>query len=185
MSRKIQKRALKDRILLVSEGKKTEQNYFKGLCRKLRISIEIKDINKASIDSLLTKIKRIYDGALREKKPFTRVIFIVDKDDFIHYDKAKNEIRNTDNFYAFFSEPCFEYWLLLHFQTIEKPFNECKKLVRDRIFTNNFPKYNKNNPKLFVELADKLQNACKNAKQNPHTNINELVIYLQGIKSDE
>ena len=41
--RKIQKRALKDRILLVTEGKKTEQNYFKGLRKELRISVEIKD----------------------------------------------------------------------------------------------------------------------------------------------
>lgn len=131
MARKLKKRALKDRVLLVSEGKKTEQNYFKGLCQSLRISIEIKDVNKTSLGSLLTKVKRIYDKAKREKNPFTQVIFIADKDNFVHYEQDKKDIKNIENFHVFFSEPCFEYWLLLHFQSINKPFNNCQTLKTD------------------------------------------------------
>ncbi|SMN11956.1 hypothetical protein SPBRAN_155 [uncultured Candidatus Thioglobus sp.] len=183
MARKLKKRVLKDRILLVSEGKETEQNYFKGLCQILRISIEIKDINKTSLGSLLAKVKRIVDNAKREKNPFTQVIFIVDKDDFQHYEQDKNDVKKIDNFHVFFSEPCFEYWLLLHFQPIKKPFNNCQTLKSDKDFIRNFSEYKKNNIDVFPILANKLQDACKNAKNNPHTNLNELVEYLQNIKN--
>ena len=182
VARKIQKRALKDRILLVTEGKKTEQNYFKGLRKELRISVEIKDINKSSLDSLLKKVKRIYNDAWREKNPFTQVIFIIDKDDFTHYESAKNDIKNIDNFCAFFSEPCFEYWLLLHFQPIEKPFNNCSQLKKHTDFKKHFPNYNKTDKNIIQDLLQFRDTACKNAKNNPHTNLDKLVQYLQKIK---
>ncbi len=183
MARKIKKRKLKDRILLVSEGKKTEQNYFKGLAHTLRISIEFRDIDRTSLGSLFAKAKRIFDKAKREKNPFTQVIFIGDKDNFQNYEQDKKIINNTDNFCAFFSEPCFEYWLLLHFQPIDKPFNDCGKLQESAEFKKNFPEYDKTNKNIFNNLKDKIPTACKNARNNPHTNINELVEYLQNIKN--
>jgi len=50
------------------------------------------------------------------------------------------------------------------------------------MFKKHFPNYKKNNPNIFSELEEKVQVACINAKNNPHTNANELVEYLQNIK---
>jgi len=182
VARKLKKKILRDRVLLVSEGKKTEQNYFKGLCQALRISIEITDINKTSPDSLFTKAKRMFDRAKREKKPFTQVILIVDKDNFTHYEKTKQKIAGIDNFHAFFSEPCFEYWLLLHYENTTKPFTCFDELKKDRMFKKHFPDYQKNQD-VFTNLQDRIPAACQNAENNPHTNIHKLIEYLQNIKN--
>ncbi|CAC9642385.1 hypothetical protein [uncultured Gammaproteobacteria bacterium] len=183
MARKLTKRALKDRVLLVSEGKKTEQYYFKGLCQHLRISIEIKDINKTSLGSLLEKVIRIVNQAKYEKNLFTQVLFIGDKDNFKHYKQDKQKIQSLNNFHVFFSEPCFEYWLLLHFQPISKPFNSCSELQKSKAFKKYFPDYSKVNADIYVELRDKIVDACNNAENNQNININELVRYLQNIKN--
>ena len=181
MARKIKKRELKDRILLVSEGK-TEQLYFKGLSQELKISIEMRDIKKTSLGSLQTKVERIVGVAKKEGNPFTRVIFIIDKDDFQHYERDKINAKKNKDFHVFYSEPCFEYWLLLHFQLVSKPFNTCLDLQKSREFKVFFPNYNKTNFNIYKNLKSKLGAACSNAKNNPNTNINELVDCLQNMK---
>jgi len=187
---KTQERQPYDRVLIVCEGKKTEINYFRGLIDNLKLNtanIKILDINKNTPDSLFKAVEKLYQQSKRDGNIFDRVYCIFDKDRHTQYQATKNKIDNIrqpkNTYYYAFSEPCFEYWLLLHYEDTTKPFICFDELRKDKKFRKHFPGYQKNQDIFTERLQDKIETACQNAKNNPHTNINELVEYLQNIKN--
>ncbi|MDC9715042.1 MAG: RloB family protein [Gammaproteobacteria bacterium] len=177
-----------DRVLIVCEGKETEINYFNGLIRHLKLStvnIKVQDIKQTTPDSLLKEAKKLYQEAKKSGNPYDKVYCVFDKDRHTKYQETKNQIdqiKQPKGVYCYaFSEPCFEFWLLLHYYKTTKPFTCFDKLRKDKEFKKYFPEYGKSED-IFPILQDKLAVACNNAKGNPHTNINKLVEYLQNIK---
>lgn len=186
--RKTQTRELYDRVLIVCEGSKTEINYFRELIKDLKLStanIEILDIKQTTPDSLLRKVKKLYKNSQWQGNLFDKVYCVFDKDGHSKYQETKNkidQIKKPKNVYYYaFSEPCFEFWLLLHFRKTDKPFTNFKELKKDKHFEEFFPNYEKST-NIFNDLKDKIPTACENAKDNRHTNVNELVECLQNIK---
>ncbi len=173
-----------DRVLIVCEGK-TEVNYFKKLIKYLKlntINIEILDIKQTTPDSLFNRAKKLYSESKRQGNPFDRVYCVFDKDGHTKYQQTKNHIDQATPkgvYYYAFSEPCFEFWLLLHFIKTDRPFINFDELKKCREFKQYLPNYNKSEN---IFLEDKVSIACQNAKDNPHTNVDELVEYLQKIK---
>ncbi len=112
-----------------------------------------------------------------------------------------NKIRelNLKNvFYAIPSVPCFEYWLLLHFELTTSPYSATgRKSVGDLALSelqHYFPEYTKGSNGVFLKLIGKLaeakthaqlslKEAKENATDNPSTYIHELIEYLQNIKN--
>jgi hypothetical protein len=185
---KILKRESYDRVLIVCEGSKTEINYFNELIKDLKLStvnIEILDIKQTTPDSLLREAEKLYKNSKGERNLFDKVYCIFDKDKHPKYQETKNTIdqikKPKDVYYYAFSEPCFEFWLLLHFTKTDRPFADFDELRKDRDFRKYFPNYKKSEI-IFNDLKDKIPTACQNAKNNQHTNVNELVKYLQNIK---
>ncbi|CAB5498162.1 hypothetical protein AZO1586I_293 [Bathymodiolus thermophilus thioautotrophic gill symbiont] len=177
-----------DRVLIVCEGKETEINYFNKLIEDLKLStvnIEILDIKQTTPDSLLRKAKELYEGSIGKGNPFDRVYCVFDKDGHTKYQETKNTIEQIKKpkgvYYYAFSEPCFEFWLLLHFTKTDRPFTNFDELRKDKYFKEYFPNYKKSEI-IFNDLKAKIPTTCQNAKNNPHTNVNELVNYLQNIK---
>jgi len=175
-----------DRVLIVCEGK-TEVNYFKELIGYLKLStvnIEILDIKQTTPDSLFNRAKELYRVSKKQGNPFDRVYCVFDKDGHAKYQQTKSHIDQAtpkNTYYYAFSEPCFEFWLLLHFVKTDKPFSNFDDLKKDRKFKQYFPNYNKSE-NIFNNLQDKVSIACQNAKHNPHTNVDELIDYLKQIK---
>ncbi len=175
-----------DYVLIVVEGK-TEINYFQSLINSLKLStanIEVLDIKQNTPDSLFTEAKKLYNKAKKEGNPYDKVYCIFDKDGHAKYQETKHHIDQAtpkNIYYYAFSEPCFEYWLLLHYVNTTKPFAKFKDLKRDKNFKCHFPDYKKSD-NIFETLKDKISSACSHAKNNPHTNIDKLVQYLQQIK---
>ncbi|SFV87490.1 hypothetical protein MNB_SUP05-SYMBIONT-5-604 [hydrothermal vent metagenome] len=175
-----------DRVLVVCEGSKTEINYFNSLVDSLKLStvnIQILDIKQTTPDSLFRKAKELSQYAKKEGNFYNKVYCVFDKDGHTKYSETKDNIGQTKGFYAAYSEPCFEYWLLLHYEDTTKPFICFDELRKDKKFRKHFPGYQKNQDIFTERLQDKIETACQNAKNNPHTNINELVEYLQNIKN--
>ncbi len=183
--RKVASRESYDRVLIVCEGI-TEQYYFKGLIRQLKLStanVEISNPKQNTPDSLLKEAKRLYRKSKYEKNIFDRVYCLFDKDRHPKYKETKGNIKQIKNtYFAAYSEPCFEYFLLLHFIYTTKTFTKFDELRKDKDFKKYFPKYNKTDKGIFIKLQGKIGFACKNAKNNPHTNLDKLVQYLQKIK---
>lgn len=176
-----------DRVLIVCEGSKTEINYFDELIKDLKLStvnIEILDIKQTTPDSILDEAEKLYENSEGQGNPFDRVYCVFDKNGHSKYQETKNTIdqrKKPKVFYYAFSEPCFEFWLLLHFIKTDRPFANFDELRKYKYFKKHFPNYEKSK-NIFDDLKDKIPTACQNAKHNQHTNVNELVEYLQNIK---
>jgi len=186
------------KVLIVCEGEKTEPNYFNGLrdCYGLN-SANVEVCGDCGTDpiGIVKYAKRRYKEERDAGDAFDRVYCVFDKDSHHSYNNAKESIRTAkpkNVYFAITSVPCFEYWLLLHFDDTTKPFRRCEDVIT--VLKNHMPGYNKGQRDTFSFLINKLDAAKKNAHKaiqaatsgdtdNPTTQVHELVEYLQNIKT--
>ena len=189
-----------DKILIVTEGEKTEPHYLKELRREFRIrnvDVEIDGNCGSSPKSILEHAEKKYFEASKTQDPFDRVYCVFDKDTHETYQSTIDKIsrkRPKNTYFAITSVPCFEVWLLLHFEYYSKPFassgdksaakmvvNELKRFISD---------YEKNAKGIFQRLYNRLDKAKSNAKRltesnieqevdNPSTTTQDLIEYLE------
>jgi hypothetical protein len=129
LARRQGKRPPYDRILIVCEGSKTEPLYLDDIRKQLRIpTADVKVIHSANG----TEPRQVVDSAEQmflASRNFDLVVAVFDKDDHLTYNNALSRaaaldqtLRNSDRkpvgFKAVPSVPCFELWILLHFQDI-------------------------------------------------------------------
>lgn len=62
-------------------------------------------------------------------------------------------------YHCVFSEPCFEFWLLLHYKKTDKPFTNFDEIRKDKDFKKHFPNYDKSKNN-FNDLKDRISTAC-------------------------
>ena len=205
LQRRKSRREVYEKVLIVCEGKKTEPNYFKELIVHYKLNtanVAIDGNCNSSPESVLKRAEDLVKIEGKNGDPFDRVYCVFDKDTHASYDKTIEKIKSKtpkNTYYAAISVPCFEYWLLLHFDKTTKPYhakghssvaNEVQKELK-----KHFPKYDKGNKTVFLDLIDKIEIAKENAlsalihsksagTDNPSTYIHELVDYLQKLKLD-
>ena len=109
-----------------------------------------------------TQPLRVVDSAIREfsrKKAYDRVYAVFDRDDHENYanaihraeaqnGKLKNDERKPISFCAIVSVPCFEFWLLLHFEDVRAWLH--RDVVYDRL-TQHIPGYQKNTNDIYAK----------------------------------
>src|SRR4029077_3590037 len=166
----------KAKITIVSEGRLTEPDYFYALARAcgalVSFDIEIEKaagvplsvVNKA-ID-LLPHLRRMTSFSHKDT-----VWAVFDRDQHPNFDEAINK-GNEAGVNIAFSNPCFELWLVLHFQDWDRPMGrhemqgELRKLV---------PTYDPNGGKRadFTFLADGVEAASHRGRQMEQRRIDE------------
>lgn len=201
-------RAKNPRYLIVCEGTKTEPNYFKALLNDWRISskvVQIEPNNGSSPDRIVEHAVKLYDDDIKSGDSFDRVYCIFDRDDHTTFSAAIQSIdtlgknkRKPRPFTAITSNPCFEFWLLLHFEYSAAPFYAIgNKSVGDQVISrlkqkHGFENYGKGHRDVYEKLKDKLPFALKNVEclrqsnlqnnsVNPSTDVDFLVRALQDI----
>jgi len=204
LARKKASREPYPKVLIVCEGEKTEPNYFS----ELKDHLELSSTNVVVTGECGSNPISVTDYAIqlfrREGNtgdPFDRVYCVFDKDTHATYQQALDEIADADPediFIATTSVPCFEYWLLLHFEYTTAPFrgtggkSSCNRLI-DKL-KKYMPGYQKGDESIFEQLLDSqpqatayavnsLRAAEKSENDNPSTKIHELIEYLQNIKT--
>lgn len=202
LHRKQAKRASYDRVLIVCEGEKTEPYYFNGLISHYGLnSANVKITGDCGSDpmSIIKCAQQHYDEAKQAKNSFDRVYCVFDQDSHSNYSQAIAKIKSlaSKGFDSATSVPCFEYWLLLHFTYIDKPYYKLhNKSASAEVMTDlmkHLPIYKKSLGAIFEHLADKTETAIKNAKrisavaqknqtENPSTSVYKLVQYLIQLK---
>ena len=134
------------------------------------------------------------------KRSFEQVFAVFDRDDHKSYFDAlklaaslDKKLRNDNNqpvvFRAIASVPCFELWLLLHYEDILHPLHRDEVMLRLKKY---IPSYEKGMDKIFLNTQDKLDIAIKRARKlehntaldgrEPFTDIVQLVDLLNSLR---
>lgn len=165
-----------ERILIVCEGEKTEPLYFEELARTLGIlTLDINGECGASPISVANYgIKKFNDD-----KDYQYVFFVFDRDSHSTYDQAIEKIKNYKNkkykniFYIITSFPSFEYWLLLHCEDTNKPYDlnnphktPSQFLLSDLKKHAEFKSYKKNDNSYYENIKDFVDTASDRAEKN-------------------
>lgn len=187
-------------VLIVCEGAKTEPYYFKELIRELRLSAaNVHVIGEECGSSPKTIVKYAVDRFGRNDG-YDRVFCVFDKDSHPDFDEAKDRCRALSKspktkgieFLAVTSNPCFEFWLLLHVKDASAPYAKTgKKSVGDlaaQELGEAIGSYQKGRVDVFAVLRPGLDEAIRRAQrlraqelENPYTDVDELVLYLRGL----
>lgn len=204
LSRRKSKRSSYEKVLIVCEGEKTEPNYFNEQVSHYKLNSANVAVDGKCGSSPKSVFERAKELAQIEKirgDAYDRVYCVFDKDSHESYTQTLVDIdsyKSNSKFIAVTSVPCFEYWLILHFQFSTKPYHESGKLsIADQVIKHLktfIPHYSKGDDALFTQLLGQLDYAKQNAirankegndnhTDNPTTLVHELVEYLQNLRN--
>jgi hypothetical protein len=168
-------------ILVVCEGQ-TEEAYFHAIREHYRHQTHVNvQIERADSDP----VKVVEKGKRRNKQnDFDRVFCVVDGDKSERIEAARRRIGKRSDLELIVSTPCFEVWLLLHFEASDAPFVECAK-VCDRL-RQQLPDYVKGQRYDFARIVSRSDDAISNAEwlaarglDNPATHLHRLLILIR------
>ena len=182
------------------EDEKSSLKYLKSfkydeeLKRKLSaVSIEVYHPKNFSPLGLVDEAKARMLKARRDRNKYDEIWIVLDRDQHENLPDALSR-ANDSNIKVAFSNVCFEFWVLLHYEKTRKSFYNCSEIIK-YIKDNHYPEYQKkDNP--FIELKPRIKIAIENAewfaKQvqldldngmkiheiSPYTDIHELIKML-------
>lgn len=154
LKRKKASRAPYDRVLIVCEGTKTEPQYF----TEIKSTHRLHTANVCIVPSHLgTSPRQVVEAALErfhQDPNYDRLFVVFDRDSHTNYHEAldlidaKNrKIRNKDKVAvevsAIVSNPCFELWLILHFEDLRHLISRQDAYTKIKQY---IPDYNKSAP---------------------------------------
>lgn len=205
LERKLGRRASYDRILIVSEGSKTEPNYFSEIRAAYRLhtaNVEVRpgELGTAPIH-VVQYAQALFEEGDRHKnvqrRAFEQVYAVFDRDNHESYFKAlrlaeslDGKLRNDNKqpicFKAIASVPNFELWLLLHYEDIQAPLHRDEVMRRLKQYILG---YEKGAGRAFATTREHLPLAIERAEMlaarftadtapEPYTGIIELVKLL-------
>lgn len=157
LERKLNQRASHDRILIVSEGSKTEPNYFGEIRTAHRLHTANVVVQPSKLGTAPVQVvkyaKALFEDGDRHRhiqpRAFEQVFAVFDRDDHDSFfdaldlaksldGKLRNDARQPVRFKAIASVPCFELWLLLHYEDIGAPLHRDDVM---RLLRKHFPDY--------------------------------------------
>ncbi|MFZ5697253.1 MAG: RloB family protein [Pseudomonadota bacterium] len=212
LARKQTSRAEYDRILIVSEGRKTEPLYFGDICAHYRLHSANVQVRPSEFGTAPIQVVQYAQQLLKKGdnhkgiRPlaFERVYVVFDRDDHESYFEAlklseslDKKIRNDDKkpvrFIAIASVPSFELWLLLHFEDVLAPLHRDDVMRR---LKTHIPGYGKGVDGIFALTRGQLASAMRRADAlrakkfdaytapEPFTGVADLVQVLTSLRKD-
>jgi hypothetical protein len=179
---------VRQRFLIICEGKRTEPNYFlKYRAPGLVIRVEGKGCDPIG---LVRKAKKLRDVEKKKLNDFDQVWCVFDRDENLP-DQFNAALALADNYHfkVAYSNQCFELWYLLHFQFQNTSLSRPDYITRlDRLLGHP---YEKDSETIYSELYERRPDAIKNAarlldkyepllpeKNDPSTTVHHLVEQL-------
>lgn len=146
-------------ILIICEGQKTEVNYFNSLKEHLRLTnLRIEPSPKPDVEHIISVAKK------QKEQGFRAIFCVFDNDHNKNIGGVLSRIRSP--LQAIISKPCFEYWILLHFEYTTRCFggtSPCDDLINNKL-KKYLCDYSKNYD--FSEVVKKYKTALENAKKS-------------------
>jgi len=203
LARKKPKRDTYDRILIVTEGEKTEVNYFEEIRRRYRLgSAHIRICGSDYGTSPEKVVEYAIDQCLGSCE-WERVFCVIDRDDHDHYVNALASLKAANNkghlndlgqpikFESAPSNPSFELWLLLHFEDQQAHIHRDNVMRKLRTHIPNYEKGDRGMFELTEPLIDEARARAEQQRvniehrgmKNPTTYVDELVQVLRSLRS--
>ena len=210
LARKSGRREGYDRILIVSEGRKTEPLYLNEIRTKYRLSTTNVQVQHSQYGTSPLQVVEYAEHLLKngdenkyiEPHAFEQVFVVFDRDDHITYHQAlskaaalngklRNDLKQPVSVQAIVSVPCFELWLLLHFEDILAPMH--RDVVYQRL-RQYLPNYDKGQVGYYQQTCNYSSAAYQRAEQlaqltnahngvEPYTDMHRLVTLLTTLKT--
>ena len=192
-----------DRILIVTEGSKTEPNYFNEIRQYHRLSAANvlaipSDFGTDPLNVVNYAEHLFLQGDAHKQissRAFEHVYAVFDRDEHATYHNAiekmkglngklRNDLKQAVSFNVIASIPNFELWLLLHYADIQHPLSRQETLQRLK-HEDCIHGYDKGMQDVFDLTKNRLENAITRSKaltqkntiydDGPFTNVHELV----------
>ena len=189
-------------ILVVCEGEKTEPLYFNALKEELQlimVDVDIVGEGAAPISvvdraiQLREERKRVASKSLI-KTAYEVIYCVLDVEAPVPHESLARAIDKAkgNKFDVILSNPCFEYWYILHFRKTGAPLGssqDAKSALRQE-----HPAYSKSDTTIFDVVYQKTSAAIRHSKEvlreqhndaedlrdcNPSTHVHKIVEYLQ------
>jgi len=111
------------RIIIATEGSKTEQQYFNTLKKELRLgNVELlKKGTKSSPDQAVKRLDKYKETYSRELNKHDELWLVIDNDG--RSEQTLNKVleqAKQNKYHLADSNPCFELWLLLHYESLDR-----------------------------------------------------------------
>lgn len=212
LERKRASKVSHDRILIVSEGEKTEPLYFRELIRQLRLHTASAVVVPSGYGTQPIQVATYARDLFLEGNPhpnrkiapkaFEEIYVVFDRDEHDSYFEALqfcekyngrllNDNRKKVLFKAIASIPSFELWLLLHFEDVHAPLHRDEAYAEVRKYIAG---YDKGVEGVFSKTFDQYERAKQNAERlcatsscyndaEPFTEIHVVVDKLLSLKS--
>jgi hypothetical protein len=198
-----------ERLLIVCEGEKTEPQYLCEIQRAYRLATAHVQVLHSQFGTepqqVLEYALAVFKEGDRERglhpRAFDRIIAVFDRDEHKTYhaalaqvDGQSGRLRNDEGVLvpveAVASVPCFELWLLLHFEDVLAPLHRHEALERLKA---HLPGYEKGGGGHWQATQGRLGDATARAQQlaeitnafdgeQPYTSMHELVGRLVHLK---
>jgi hypothetical protein len=210
LARKAGRRASYDRILIVTEGLKTEPLYLGEIRSKYRLQTANVQVQHSQFGTSPLRIveyaEHLFVNGDEAKniqpRAFEQVYVVFDRDDHDSYrnaldkvvalnGKLLNDAKQKVAFHAVASVPCFELWLLLHFEDVLAPLHRTEVYQRLKQY---LPNYDKGQAGHYAQTCQHLAVATQRATHlaqlttvhngaAPYTDMHSLVHLLATLKS--
>jgi hypothetical protein len=129
-----------ERLLIVCEGEKTEPQYLNEIRQDLRLATAHVQVQPGHFGTAPLQVAQYAEHLFLhgsrahgiEARAFDRVLVVFDRDEHRTYHQALDKVAALDGrltndekqripVQAVVSVPCFELWLLLHFEDVQAP----------------------------------------------------------------
>lgn len=201
------RRAPYARILIVSEGSKTEPLYFDEIRIALRLPVRNITVSPGELGTEPSQVveyaKELFEDGDPHKgiepRAFDQIYAVFDRDDHLTYfdalrlaeslnEKLKNDEKERVPFKAIASVPNFELWLLLHYMEVHAELDRNEVMERLKR-PGNYPEYEKGAGRAYAETHSRLEIAMQRAERlanrftaddapEPYTGVHGLVSTL-------
>jgi len=184
---------------LSAKVKKTEPQYFGEIRQFYKLHTANVQIYQSAYGTTPQQVVDFARDELQKTLKWEQIFCVFDRDDHPNFENAlksatalnkkfKNELDEPIQFTAIPSIPCFELWLLLHFNCITKEIHR-DKVLRELCLPKHLPNYEKGQNGFFALTRKKLPIAFEHANRlaiqcarytikNPYTAVGELVKVL-------
>lgn len=109
--------AVQPRVLIICEDTKSSRSYLQDASQYFRANVHVEIVHSGYTDP-----RGIVAAALKRAQEFERLYCVIDRDTHENFDEAMRLARTSDRITMIVSHPCFEYWLLLHFNESRKAY---------------------------------------------------------------